>query len=56
MDGAGEDASVGAPGGDPMGAEALEGLLRDASTSDGRLRGVVLRRALVADGPEAGRW
>lgn len=54
--GGGEDESAAAPRGDPTGAAALEGLLRDASASDRRLRGLILRRALVADGPEAGRW
>lgn len=55
-DGGGEGDRAAEEEGDPIGAAALEGLLRDASASDRRLRGLILRRALVADGPGAGRW
>lgn len=55
-DGGGEGDRAAEEEGDPIDAAGLEGLLRDASASDRRLRGLILRRALVADGPGAGRW
>lgn len=44
------------PSADPLDPAAVESALREVAASDRRLRALVLRRALVADGQSANRW